>query len=257
MTFKTIKEFTEKYEEGYEDRELTHFEKQIFNGKKFNLSTLDLTNIDILNSLSIFYHIQSIKTGSVEQEQLYVAMILKMSKLNDRRGFSRLGCYYQQKDKQKSEEYYLKAYELGSVEAGFNLFIMQDDPLKNNKYINVLLGTLKMSRRNQDSIYLCSLYFLENDQVEGYKYLEYGIYKESTDCLNYIKEIMSITDLYMYFLHLPFTNLMIENEKSKILSGVIQEKVDDQRDSTYAIETKNGLYVLGGSVELITMYETF
>uniref|UniRef100_A0A6C0AES9 Uncharacterized protein n=1 Tax=viral metagenome TaxID=1070528 RepID=A0A6C0AES9_9ZZZZ len=59
----------------YDHRPLTFFEKQIFNeNKKLNLKNYDLTNLEIVNSLSIYYDIEYMKTPSQENENLYLCI---------------------------------------------------------------------------------------------------------------------------------------------------------------------------------------
>jgi len=248
-----------KYDFNYSDRNLTVFEKRLFNSDdKIDLSTYDLNNIEILNSLSIYYHIQMHKIGNnfIENERIFLMLLLKLNKLRDSRGYLRLNSYYFKiKNYEKAIEFakigVANNYPLSMI----NLYVYQllANP-ESDRDLSLLIKALEM--KEYLAIDAISLHYLHSgDIIEGFKYLEYGLYKKSSLCLDTLQKILSDnTNLYICLTRLPFNNELIEDKLREISQLLDQKRIDITRDKTYFTCFNNQIVFLGTSIELINRY---
>lgn len=255
--FETTDDINTKYNCNYNSRPLTSFEKNIINSaEKVNLKSFDLTNIEVLESLSLYYDIENIKNPSSENENLYLCMLLKLSKFGSPKGALRLGIYYlKNKNYTKSLEYFQESADQGCPEAYLNLYILQK---KINPDVegdlNLLISSLKLGYI--PSINCIVNHFIQNRNfIEALKYAEYGLYKELDLCMTVFVRIFNSTQLYEYFLKLSFTNSLIEKTKTKIYLSVSQDEIDSSRNMPLIIEImEKWIFVPNSSKELIDLY---
>lgn len=113
------------------------------------------------------------------------------------------------------------------------------------------MNALKL--RYYQVIYEIAKYYLFKNEINtSFNFLEYGIYKESKECLQYVNMALgNSTDLYSYLLKIPFTNKLIEEEKSKLFPRVIQENIN--KDIFFKIFGSVS-FIAGSSNELIELY---
>uniref|UniRef100_A0A6C0AEY1 Tetratricopeptide repeat protein n=1 Tax=viral metagenome TaxID=1070528 RepID=A0A6C0AEY1_9ZZZZ len=252
--FENTEDLNVKYALGYHPRHLTFFEKKILNeNKKLNLKDYDLTNIEVLDSLSIYYHLQYIKTPSQENENLYLCILIKLSKIDPCKGNIRISSFYDSKNNyDKAIEYCKKAIENNSGPGYYNLYILETKYNPNfDGNLEHLMNALKL--RYYPVIFEIAKYYIFKNEINtAFKFLEYGIYKESKECLQYVNMALeNSTYVYSYLLKIPFTNKLIEEEKSKLFPRVIQENIN--KDIFFKIFGSVS-FIAGSSNELIKLY---
>uniref|UniRef100_A0A6C0AFU1 Tetratricopeptide repeat protein n=1 Tax=viral metagenome TaxID=1070528 RepID=A0A6C0AFU1_9ZZZZ len=248
--FENTQDLNIKYTVNYNSRPLTFLEKKIFNeDKKLNLKDYDLTNPEILGSLSIYYDIQYIKEPSQENENLRLCILLKLSKFEPKKGNLRMGCFYsEKKDYIKGIEYWKKAIEFESPEAYMNLFLTQKE-INEKQDLDLLFNALKL--KYYPVIILIVLHLLEiKDFTPMSKFLEYGIYKECDDFMKILNKFIP-----SYLLRLPFTSKLIQDKKAEIFHRVIESEINEDRDKTLIIQLSENFFIIpGSSKELIGIY---
>lgn len=282
----TLGHINERYGMKFDDREMTPFEKEIFNSKKMiDYSKMNLDNIEILNSLSIYYDIEINKLsnemkGSLDHNiKSFIFINERLSKFGSSKGFLRLGVFFAtNNDMDKAIEYFQKGIE------------MNDDTVQHHRYnlaicfcdigrVDEALELLKISLIFSDSIFMIStIYYDKCDFFNSLKWLEYGIYKSDKECMDFFHTHIfeNSTLFYEYLLLLPFTNESIENKKRELSPSVDQDKIDFLRELRFLLrktnpelanafiklEPKHNLemkiqtvpYNIGSSVELIEIY---
>ena len=263
MEFTNLEQINKKYCLFFSNRDLTSFEKEIINSPKpINIINYNLNNIDILNSLSIYYDIeinkpQSEMKGTYENNIKYFMTINeKLSKLGSSKGFLRIGAYFMGIDDiDKGIEYFIKAIEINDEDsklAKHNLALCYERLGKFNDALELLFECL-----DKDNIsHIIIIYSDLNNLEETVKWIEYGIYKQSKDCLDLLEELLKdSTMFYWILLSLPFTNDVIENKKRQILPRINNDIISSYRDNN-PILLIGGItpYIPGCSKELIEKF---
>lgn len=244
--YETIGQLNKKYNLNYCDRPLTDFEKELFNTKQRpNLKFLDLTDKEILNSLSIYYD-PRIRPSN---DNIYLAILTKLDKLNDSRGSIRLGIYYWSKDRIKAYEYTKRSCILGDSFAYLNMYSLTGKVecllyalnLKNIMAINLLVGH----------------YFRIDDHQTGLLYLQYGLYKEIKECFHMLTIYLQHdnTAEFIYISQLKFKNSTLEKRSQELFEYVDHEKVYEVGEVPLLFHEENGdFFLLGDISELVQKY---
>lgn len=176
------------------DRELTEFEKRLFNGdEKPDLVNLDLDNIEIVNALSLYYRY-------IGDDILYITFLERLNKLNDRRGYERLGLYYLDKgSKEKAYDYFNGASNLGSIYAKATIYQLYEPYNIKLMYECLLLG---------DTYCICSIalyQLIKRNFEEAFTFIAYGLYKELPDCLELLEYMIPfVSELKKFSQYLKF-----------------------------------------------------
>lgn len=250
--FETIQDLNKHYFLNYDNRNLTTFEKYIFNTKdiKLNLHNYDLTKSDIVNTFALYYQIKMIENSNNQNfEQLYLAMLFKLCKLKDDRGLVRLGRYYLLKNNFNKASFYFK--QSNSSAAKFNLYFI-------TKNVDYLINILK-ENKDYFVIYKIALHYFEiNDKTTSFQYFEYGIYKGCKKSLYQLEFYFQNTQmLYIYLLKLPFTNSLIQNKIRELNPRIIECDINYLRDKKiiHVFDDSSKEYFIGGSsITLIDLY---
>lgn len=238
-----MSQINEKYKVSYEDRKLTDFEKLLFNTDyEPNFRELDMTNAEILNSLSIYYD-PHINPG---KESLYIMSLLKLDKINDSRGALRLGLYYFDKDgdrdgdKNKEDigkalEYTKRACELGNPYAYGNMYSMF------TKDVNDLFKVL--SHKKYDVIIRIVYHYVVNGQSsDALLFIQYGLYKQIKECLKFLSVYLGNdrTSEFLYISRLKFTNPMLEERYKELFSHVNHDEIIENRNKLMLLQDEDG-----------------
>jgi tetratricopeptide (TPR) repeat protein len=248
------KQINEKYALNYEEKEFTPFEKNIFNSTtKINPSNFDQTNVEILNSLINYYYIQSILANYNENIKLYIQFCEKLSKFGDSRGYHKIGNFhYEEKDFEKSIDYYKISSDMGNLYSKLNLSMIYDN-LKINPEAKFQLLNEAIELNNIPAIFLIAKYYLSNgDQNNCIKYLELGISKECKKCLEVMQAMIRDTKMfYKYLMELQFTNNMVQQKIRDINSRINQEEIDNCRGQKLLFLLDNGDIIKSGNRDVI------
>ena len=192
----------------------------------------------------------------IENEHLYLMMLLKLNNLGDPRGYLRLSTYYYDR------ENYTKALEFAKIGSDnnhglskINLYAIQKKINPKHRDLSLLISALEM--KEYQAINNIILYYMEeNLTIETFAYIEYGIYKEFKSSLKILEAMFTNpTDLYLYLIKLPFNNKLI-GDKVKELTPLLDQTIIDQRRGSVGlmITEKNEILIGGISRELIEKY---
>lgn len=192
-----------------------------FYGLKIDLSVdlsvdIKLDNINMLQDNDILYEI----CGYLGDD-FRIKIYEKLDELGDYRGAFSLAEYYMD-DREKNYKYLKRASELNSCYAKINLY---------NNY-----------EKDVDLLYECLLlgyYFVISDIIiyhiehkninECIRYLVYGIYKNSEDCLKIAQNMYSTPIIFYQFLNsLSFSNSLTKNKIQELLPLIPQSELNQK-----------------------------
>lgn len=268
MLFERLSQINEKYAMYFDERELTPFEKDIFNSNRIiNPSNYDLNDIKTLNSLSIYYDIEINKPRS-EMKGIYsnnvknlIDINLKMIALGNSKGALRLTVYYfNEKNIEEAEKYAKIALDINDEFIGLAYVNIGTILANQSKYDEALVQYKNAVKNGQYDVIsaVSRLYYIKSNYVETFKWCEYGFYKSDKEALEFFEELVTDPTLrYCHLLSLPFTNDFIEKYKCDLIPRINQKLVDQFRDNnvTSIFITDDTEYIIGSSIELIQIYE--
>ncbi len=260
--FETTEDLNLKYGTNYLNRPLNPYEFSILNGDcEPKIQFLNFQDAEIINSLLIYYEIEMIKNPSNYNKYIFFNLLLNLVNLKDIRGYLRLGNYYQNKECYLlAINFYEKCIEseciIGKI-AKIKLYEINKLTVKDNKDISFFLECLKLGII--ESIYILSNYYINIGNIkEGFKYLEYGIYKKCAKCFdNLFKIFINPTLLYIYLLKLNFSNFFIFEKMKEIKPTVNFLEVETYKfvDVKFIFKLElNVILIPNTSKELIDIY---
>ena len=264
--FERLSQINEKYAMNFDERELTKFEKIILNSPTpINYLQYDLNNIEIVNSLSIYYDIELNKPGKemkgsyTDNLKHFMFINKRLTELGSSKGAMRIGAYYlEEKNYEEAEKYFIISLNINDEDSIYSMLNLRTLYIQQDQYDKAfpLFDKCFKLGNFENMIQIIGYYSTIKDYINILKWIEYGLYKSQEDCLEALKMCnFNVSLLYCYLLKLPFTNDFIENAKRDCIPRINQDIVDDcRRTNKYIIAIEDQDYIIGSSVELIEIY---